>query len=196
MDLAHSETKTNLMRAFAGESMARNRYTFAAAVARQQKMHVIDAVFTYTANQEKEHAEIFYGFLNEFNGETNSFDGGFPVNTSTDLLSLLRAAEHNEFEEFDDVYKEFSQVAKEEGFAQISATFDLIAKIERTHSERFKTLAELLESDKLFSSDTEENWLCLNCGHIHSGKNAPQICPVCQHEKGFFIRVEDSPFSF
>ena len=76
-------------------------------------MHVLDAVFTYTANQEKEHAEIFYGFLKEFNGENNSFDGGFPVNTTTDLLSLLRAAEHNEYEEYDDVYKEFSQVAKE-----------------------------------------------------------------------------------
>ena len=195
MDLAHSETKINLMRAFAGESMARNRYTFAAAIAREQKMHVIDAVFTYTANQEKEHAEIFYGFLKEFNGETNSFDGGFPVNTTTDVLSLLRAAEHNEYEEFDDVYKEFSQVAKDEGFTKISATFDLIAKIERTHSERFKTLAELLENGKLFSSDTEESWICLNCGHIHSGKNAPQMCPVCEHEKGFFIRVNASPFS-
>lgn len=195
MDLAHSETKINLMRAFAGESMARNRYTFAAAIAREQKLHVLDAVFTYTANQEKEHAEIFYGFLKEFNGETNSFDGGFPVNTTTDVLSLLRAAEHNEYEEYDDVYKEFSQVAKEEGFTKISATFDLIAKIERTHSERFKTFAELLEGGKLFSSDTEESWICLNCGHIHSGKNAPQMCPVCEHEQGFFIRVSASPFS-
>lgn len=195
MDLAHSETKINLMRAFAGESMARNRYTFAAAIAREQKMHVIDEVFTYTANQEKEHAEIFYGFLKEFNGETNSFDGGFPVNTTTDILSLLRAAEHNEYEEFDDVYKEFAQVAKDEGFAQISATFDLIAKIERTHSERFKAFAELLENGKLFSCDNDCNWICLNCGHIHSGKNAPEICPVCQHEKGFFMRVEASPFS-
>lgn len=195
MDLAHSETKINLMRAFAGESMARNRYTFAASIAREQKMHVIDSAFTYTANQEKEHAEIFYGFLKEFNGENNSFDGGFPVNTTTDILSLLRAAEHNEYEEFDDVYKEFSQVAKEEGFTKISTTFDLIAKIERTHSERFKTFAELLENGKLFSSENDENWICLNCGHIHSGKNAPQICPVCEHERGFFIRVAASPFS-
>ena len=195
MDLAHSETKINLMRAFAGESMARNRYTFAAAIAREQKLHVLDSVFTYTANQEKEHAEIFYGFLKEFNGETNSFDGGFPVNTSTDLLSLLRAAEHNEYEEYDDVYKEFSQVAKEEGFTKISTAFDLIAKIERTHSERFKTFAELLESGKLFSSDSEETWICLNCGHIHSGNNAPKMCPVCEHEQGFFIRLSASPFS-
>ena len=195
MDLAHSETKINLMRAFAGESMARNRYTFAAAIAREQKLHVIDEVFTYTANQEKEHAEIFYGFLKEFNGESNSFAGGFPVNTTTDVLALLRAAEHNEYEEFDDVYKEFAQVAKDEGFVKISATFDLIAKIERTHSERFKTFAELLENGKLFSCDSECNWICLNCGHIHSGKNAPEMCPVCEHEKGFFMRVEASPFS-
>lgn len=195
MDLAHSETKINLMRAFAGESMARNRYTFAAAIAREQKLHVLDEVFTYTANQEKEHAEIFYGFLKEFNGENNSFDGGFPVNTSTDMLSLLRAAEHNEFEEYDDVYREFGQVAKEEGFAAISATFELIAKVEKFHSERFKSFAELLESGKLFSSDKEREWICLNCGHIHSGKSAPDICPVCQHEKGYFIRLEASPFA-
>ncbi len=195
MDLAHSETKINLMRAFAGESMARNRYTFAASVAREQKLRVLEDAFTYTANQEKEHAEVFYGFLKEFNDESNSFDGGFPVNTGTDMLYLLRAAEHNEFEEYDDVYKEFAQVAKEEGFSSISATFDLIAKVEKFHSERFKNFADLLESGKLFASDNECEWICLNCGHIHSGKSAPQLCPVCQHEKGSFIRVEASPFA-
>lgn len=194
-EFSSSETKLNLMRAFAGESQARNRYTFAAAQARAQKLHVVDAVFTFTANQEKEHAEIFYQFLQEANGETIHIDGGYPVNLSKAAAELLRAAEHNEFEEYDPVYRAFSEKAKEEGFAKIGQAFSLIADIEKTHGERFAMLAEQLEQNKLFVSDVVCRWMCLNCGYIHEGLEAPKVCPVCSHDQGFFIRLELAPFS-
>lgn len=189
-----SQTKENLMRAFAGESQARNRYTFAASEAKMQKLHVIEAVFTFTANQEKEHAEIFYKLLSEFSGENITVDGSYPVDISNDLADLLSMAQHNEYEEHDDVYKHFAQTAKEEGFQQIANTFEQIAKIEKTHGNRFGELATLLREQKLFVSDTEVTWVCLNCGHIQTSKSAPKICPVCQHDQGYFIRLKLAPY--
>lgn len=195
VNFKESETKKNLMRAFAGESMARNRYTFAAAEAREQGLHVIDAVFTFTANQEKEHGEIFYNFLTELNGEKVDIDGSFPVNITSSVTELLEQARGNEFEEFDTVYKDFAAKAKEEGFAKVAAVFNMIAEIEKTHGNRFGMLYEMLKTDKLFVSDAECGWMCLNCGHIHNGTSAPEKCPVCEHEKGFFIRLELAPFT-
>ena len=112
VDFKNSETKDNLMRAFAGESQARNRYTFAASQAKKEKLHVIEAVFTYTANQEKEHAEIFYKHLKELAGETIHVDGGYPVDITEDISKLLRMAQHNEYEEHDPIYKSFGETAK------------------------------------------------------------------------------------
>lgn len=175
--------------------MARNRYTFAAAEARKQGLHVIDAVFTFTANQEKEHGEIFYNFLTELNGEKVDIDGSFPVNITSSVTELLEQARGNEFEEFDTVYKDFAAKAKEEGFAKVSAVFNMIAEIEKTHGNRFGMLYEMLKTDKLFVSDAECGWMCLNCGHIHNGTSVPEKCPVCEHEKGFFIRLELAPFT-
>jgi rubrerythrin len=195
VNFKESETKKNLMRAFAGESMARNRYTFAAAEARKQNLHVIDAVFTFTANQEKEHGEIFYNFLTELNGEKVDIDGSFPVNITSSVTELLEQARENEFEEFDTVYKDFAAKAKEEGFARVAAAFNMISEIEKTHGNRFGMLYEMLKTDKLFVSDVECGWMCLNCGHIHNGTSVPEKCPVCEHEKGFFIRLELAPFT-
>ena len=195
VNFKESETKKNLMRAFAGESMARNRYTFAAAEARKQNLHVIDAVFTFTANQEKEHGEIFYNFLTELNGEKVDIDGSFPVNITSSVTELLEQARENEFEEFDTVYKDFAAKAKEEGFAKVAAAFNMISEIEKTHGNRFGMLYEMLKTDKLFVSDVECGWMCLNCGHIHNGTSVPEKCPVCEHEKGFFIRLELAPFT-
>ena len=144
-DFKNSETAKNLMRAFAGESQARNRYTFAAGLARAQKMPVVEAVFLYTANQEKEHAEIFYKYLESLDKETICVDGGYPVDLEQNTLAQLRAAAHNEYEEHDVVYKAFGDKAEEEGFAQIAASFRMIAQIEKTHGERFQYLAGLLE---------------------------------------------------
>lgn len=190
-----SETRLNLMRAFAGESQARNRYTFAAEQAQNQKLHVLQAVFTYTANQEKEHAEIFYQHLTELAKETLHIDGGYPVDITNNTAELLRMAQHNEFEEADDVYPAFAEKAKEEGFAKIAQDFLNIAKIEKTHGERFARFAEWMEENKLFVSDAKSGWVCLNCGHIHEGAEAPKNCPVCNHDQGFFIRLTLAPFS-
>lgn len=190
-----SETKLNLMRAFAGESQARNRYTFAAQQAKEQKLHVVEAVFTFTADQEKEHAQVFYNHLKEMAGETIQIDGGFPVDISQSVLELLRFAQHNEYEEHDPVYQTFGDKAMEEGFPKIAASFHQIAKIEKVHGDRFGRLADLIEQNKLFISDVECAWMCLNCGHIFTGKEAPQKCPVCEHDRGFFIRLELAPYT-
>ena len=194
IDFKVSKTRVNLMRAFAGESQARNRYTFAAAQAKKNNLHVIEALFTYTANQEKEHAEIFYKHLKELAGETIHIDGGYPVDISQDMAKLLRMAQHNEYEEHDDVYKNFAEKAKEEGFPQIAASFAMIAEIEKAHGDRFGRMADLLESGKLFSSDGKTRWICMNCGYIYEGETVPEKCPVCDHDKGYFIRLEQSPY--
>ena len=190
-----SETKLNLMRAFAGESQARNRYTFAAQQAKEQKLHVVEAVFTFTADQEKEHAQVFYNHLKEMAWETIQIDGGYPVDISQSVLELLRFAQHNEYEEHDPVYQAFGDKAMEEGFPKIAASFHQIAKIEKVHGDRFGRLADLIEQNKLFISDVECAWMCLNCGHIFTGKEAPQKCPVCEHDRGFFIRLELAPYT-
>ena len=195
MEFKNSETKDNLMRAFAGESQARNRYTFAAAQAKQQKMHVIEAVFTFTANQEKEHAEIFYNHLKELAGENIHIDGSYPVDIHESVLQVLRAAQHNEYEEFDPVYKAFGDKALEEGFPKVAASFHHIANIEKVHGDRFGELADLLEQNKLFINDVECKWMCLNCGFVYESTKAPEKCPVCNHDKGFFIRLELAPYS-
>ena len=193
-DFKNSETAKNLMRAFAGESQARNRYTFAAGLARAQKMPVVEAVFLYTANQEKEHAEIFYKYLEPLDKETICVDGGYPVDLEQNTLAQLRAAMHNEFEEHDQVYKNFGDIAEREGFTAVANSFRMIAQIEQTHGERFKYLADLLEEGKLYRSDVSTGWICLNCGHIHYGTEAPQKCPVCSHDQGWFIRAELAPW--
>jgi rubrerythrin len=195
MDLQNSQTKDNLMRAFAGESQARNRYTFAASQAKQQHQHVIEAVFQFTANQEKEHAEVFYHFLKDVAGENIQIEAGYPVDINEDLVQLLKSAQHNEYEEYDPVYKKFGDIAKEEGFSKIASAFHMIAGVEKTHGDRFARFAELLEEKKLYVSDVEIGWMCLNCGYVHWGKEAPKLCPACQHDQGYFIRISMAPFT-
>lgn len=190
-----SETKVNLMRAFAGESQARNRYYFAAEEAKKQKYEVLEKVFIFTAEQEKAHAEVFYNHLKELNGETIEIDGGYPVNVTNSLIELLKSAVHNETEEYADVYKRFGEKAQEEGFANIAFSFFKIGEIEKMHAQRFQTLLEQLEQNKLFVCDAECKWMCLNCGHIIEGKSVPEKCPVCSHDKGFFIRLTLAPYS-
>ena len=194
-EFQNSQTMINLMRAFAGESQARNRYTFAADLAKQQKLPVLQAVFLYTAGQEKEHAEIFYDFLQDLNGTTIEIDGGYPVDLDKHTLEHLKKAAHNEREEHDVVYKAFGDIAEQEGFFQIAQAFRMIAKIEKTHGERFEQFGKLMEEGKLFTSDVETGWVCLNCGHVHYGTAAPAQCPVCSHEQGYFIRMNLAPWT-
>ena len=195
MDFKNSETKKNLMRAFAGESQARNRYAFAAEQAKEQKMHVIEAVFKFTANQEQEHAEIFYHHLKELAGEHVQIDGSYPVDIYESVLEVLKAAKNNEFEEYETVYQSFGDQAMEEGYPKVAASFHRIAEIEKVHGDRFAELAEQLEQNKLFISDVECKWMCLNCGFVFEGKEVPPQCPVCQHDRGYFIRLEFAPYT-
>ena len=195
MNLTESKTLTNLMRAFAGESQARNRYTFAAAAAKQQKLYAVGEVFLYTAGQEKEHAEIFYNHMKAVSGSTVHIDGGYPVTVTNDVLRLLRDAQHNEYEEFDPVYPSFGEAARAEGFPEAAASFEQIARIELTHGNRFGRLADLLENGKLFVSDVKCGWMCLNCGYVLESLEAPRQCPVCSHDQGWFIRLEMAPYS-
>lgn len=195
MEFRNSETKDNLMRAFAGESQARNRYTIAAGQARNEKLYVVEAVFRFTAEQEKEHAEVFYNYLNELAGENIAIDGAYPVDIAKDVAALLRMAQHNEYEEHDDVYQNFAKKAKEEGFDTIADTFTQIAEIEKIHGNRFGQFAKWLEDGQLFVSDVETAWMCLECGHIYHGTKVPPACPVCHNDRGYFIRLELAPYT-
>ncbi len=190
MDFQTSETKKNLLRAFAGESQARNRYTFAASQARKQNLYVIEAVFNFTAGQEKEHAEVFYNQLASAAGENIQIDGAYPIDINDSIIALLESAHYNEYEEYDDVYKSFAKTAEDEGFTEISALFRNIAEIEKTHGDRFNRFAQLLKEDKLFVSDIKTKWMCLNCGFVFEGTSVPPACPVCRHDRGYFIRLE------
>lgn len=192
--VAESRTKENLMKAFAGESQARNRYTFAADKARQAGYAVLEQIFRLTADQEKEHAEIFYNHLKELNGENLEITGTFPVEVYDDINQLLRAAQHNEYEEHEKVYEEFEKVAREEGFEQIAGSFYMIKNIEKTHGDRFGKFADMLEQDQLFRAAERTHWMCLNCGFIYEGIELPEKCPTCQHDKGYFVPLALAPY--
>ncbi|HKM33332.1 MAG TPA: rubrerythrin family protein [Lachnospiraceae bacterium] len=195
VDFKDSVTKENLMRAFAGESQARNRYTIAASEAKKQGLHVIEAIFKFTADQEKEHAEIFYNHLSSLASQNIHIDGAYPIDISQDVAKLLRFAQRNEYEEHDDVYKNFGDKAKEEGFQGVAASFQMIAEIEKSHGNRFGMFADMLEQNQLFVSNIETSWMCLNCGYIYKGTSVPDACPVCHHDKGYFIRLELAPYT-
>lgn len=195
MELKNSVTKENLLRAFAGESQARNRYTFAASTCRTNKLQVLEAVFTYTAGQEKEHAEVFYNHLKKAGCESVTIaEAAYPVDLADEPLKLLELARDHEMDEFQDIYPAFADKAQEEGFAEIARHFRQIAGIEKVHAERFERFAKFMRENKLFVSDVETGWMCLNCGHIFTGTKAPNKCPVCDHDQGYFIRLELSPY--
>ncbi len=195
VSLQESETLKNLMRAFAGESQARNRYTFAAKLCHKQQLPVLEAVFTFTAGQELAHAQVFLNHMAPCDGQNITIDAAYPADVSNDVAQLLRQAAHHEQEEHASIYPAFAEIARQEGFGAVAGSFQQIAAIEAVHRQRFTQLSDLLESGKLFVSDSDCGWMCLNCGHIFSGKEAPKVCPVCQHAQGYFIRLELAPYS-
>ncbi len=194
IDFEKSETHVNLLRAFAGESQARNRYTFAASMAKKKNLQVIEGVFTFTANQERAHAKVFYNYLSSLSGANIKIDGTYPIDIYPDMLSHLRAAQHNEYQEWEHDYAAFAKIAYEEGFPEIGKTFEMIADVEKTHGDRFGRYADLLENDGLFHEDGETKWMCLNCGQIINATMAPAVCPICKHPQGFFVRLGQAPF--
>lgn len=171
MDLKGSRTEANLMAAFAGESQARNKYTYYASKAKEDGYEQIGAIFTETANNEKEHAEIWFKLLH--NG------------MQTTDINLQDAADGEHFE-WSEMYKQFAEEAKSEGFDQIAALFSKVADIEKHHEERFLTLLSNIKNQTVFKKDTSVKWICSNCGHIHEGTDAPGVCPVCSHAQSYF----------
>ena len=174
MELKGSKTEQNLMTAFAGESQARNKYTYFASKAKKEGYEQIAALFLETADNEKEHAKIWFKLLN-----------GGDIPTTTDNL---KAAAEGENYEWTDMYSEFAKVAKEEGFNHIAYLFEGVAKIEKEHEERYKKLLSNINDELVFSSEGETIWICRNCGHIHIGKKAPNVCPICNHPQSYFER--------
>lgn len=173
MELKGSRTEANLMTAFAGESQARNKYTYYASKAKKDGYVQIAQIFEETANNEKEHAKIWFKLLH---------DGGVPS-----TVENLKDAAAGENYEWTEMYAEFAKVAKEEGFDHIASLFEMVAKIEKDHEERYKKLLENIEGGLVFSRDGDMMWICSNCGHVHIGKTAPEICPVCAHPKAYFM---------
>ncbi len=176
MELKGSRTEQNLMAAFAGESQARNKYTYFASKAKKEGYNHIAELFEETANNEKEHAKIWFKLL----------DG---IGTTAENL---KAAAEGENYEWTDMYAEFAKVAKEEGFDHIAFLFESVAAIEKEHEERYLKLLANVENELVFSKDGDAIWKCMNCGHIVIGKKAPEVCPVCAHPKAYFcIKAEN-----
>lgn len=194
MELNQSKTLQNLMRAFSGETQAWARYTFAAQDARAQGFPVLERLFRYTADQEKEHAEILWGLLKTGTVPEVPSPGDYPVDLQGDALSLLRASVKHEQAEAAEIYPAFAETAEREGFTDIALRFRQLAAIERLHGDRFQRFARALEQGDLLHSDAPVQWICLNCGHVVTGTEPPVSCPVCAHEQGYFVRLELSPF--
>ena len=178
MELKGSKTEQNLLSAFAGESQARNKYTFFASQAKKDGYEQIAAIFQETADNEKEHAKLWFKLLN----------GGAIGSTEENL----KAAAAGENYEWTDMYAEFAKTAKEEGFARIAYLFEEVGKIEKEHEERYLKLLENVKEGKVFEAGEVKIWKCRNCGHIVVGTSAPEVCPVCNHPKAFFeIKAEN-----
>ena len=176
MELKGTKTEKNLMTAFAGESQARNKYTYFASVAKKEGYEQIAAIFEATANNEKEHAKMWFKALGELG----------------DTAKNLAAAAAGENYEWTDMYVQFAKEAEEEGFKALAAQFKMVGEIEKHHEERYKALLNNIEMQKVFEKSEETMWECRNCGHLVIGKKAPQICPVCAHPQSFFeVRKEN-----
>ena len=174
MELKGTKTEQNLMQAFAGESQARNKYTYYASKAKKEGYEQIAAIFEETAGNEKEHAKIWFKLLN----------GGDIKST----IDNLEDAANGENYEWTDMYDKFAKDAKEEGFEHIAFLFESVGKIEKEHEERYLKLLNSVKEEKVFNSDVPTMWICRNCGHIHFGDSAPEVCPVCSHPQSYFER--------
>jgi len=178
MDLKGSRTEANLMAAFAGESQARNKYTYYASKAKKEGYEQIAALFTETAENEKEHAKIWFKMLHE---------GDVP-----DTVTNLNDAADGENYEWTDMYATFANIAREEGFGRIAVLFEAVGAVEKEHEERYRKLLANIESGEVFKKSEQKEWKCRNCGHIHSGAEAPGRCPVCDHPQAYFEILDEN----
>jgi rubrerythrin len=183
MDFVGSQTEKNLLAAFAGESQARNRYTFFASVAKKEGYEQIAAIFDETAANEKEHAELFFKHLK---GGMVEFTAAYPAGVIASTADNLKAAAEGEKFEWGTLYPGFSEVAEKEGFKDVAVTFRMIAKVEVSHERRYNKLLANVQMGKVFKKDTPTKWKCRNCGLVIEGTTAPDKCPTCAHPKAYF----------
>ncbi|GAB6099696.1 rubrerythrin family protein [Halanaerocella petrolearia] len=188
-ELKGTKTEENLLKAFAGESQARNRYTYFASQARKEGYRQIEAIFLETARNEKEHAKRFFKFLEGGNVEITA---EYPAGVIGTTEENLKAAAAGENEEHTELYPKFAQVAKEEGFPKIAEVFRRIAMVEEEHEERYLALLTNLQEGKIFKKEEEVRWKCDNCGYVHTGEVAPEKCPACAHPQDYFELKEEN----
>ncbi|MCI4398451.1 MAG: rubrerythrin family protein [Acidobacteria bacterium] len=191
MEFKDSRTAKNLLKAFAGESQARNRYTFAAAIARKEGMEHVAAIFEETAANEKEHAEQFFKHLAPLAGTALEIQASYPA-VAGDTAAQLRAAVAGENEEWTMLYPEFAKIAREEGFDAAAKTFEWVAKVEKEHEARYKKLLDHVVNGTVFKRGDKIYWRCMVCGYIHEGTAAPKVCPVCQYPQAYFEPVAEN----
>jgi rubrerythrin len=187
--LKGSQTEKNLLAAFAGESQARNRYTYFASQAKKEGYEQIAALFLDTADNEKEHAKVFFGHLE---GGDVEIVATYPAGVVGDTAANLEAAADGERAEWTAIYQDFAATAKKEGFPKVAASFTEIAEVEAGHEARYRKLLEDVRSGHVFSSDVPEKWRCRNCGYIHEGKSAPKTCPACKHPQAYYERAAEN----
>jgi len=178
MELKGSKTEKNLMAAFAGESQARNKYTYYSSKAKKDGYEQIAALFEETANNEKEHAKIWFKLLHN--------------NDVPDTMTNLLDAASGENYEWTEMYKNFAADAKSEGFDHIAYLFESVAKIEKHHEDRYRALLENIKNESVFKRADQEMWICRNCGYVHFGASAPEVCPVCTHPKSYFELLKEN----
>ena len=178
-----TQTEKNLLTAFAGESQARNRYTFFASTARKAGYEQIANIFTETAGNEKEHAEVFFKYLE---GGDVEITAAYPAGIIGDTKKNLEAAANGEKLEWSEIYPNFEKTAKEEGFAQIATSFKEIAEVEEFHEGRYRKLAKNVDVSEVFKKKASVKWHCTNCGYIHEGTEAPKVCPACEHAQAYY----------
>jgi len=184
-----TKTEKNLLKAFAGESQARMRYDYYSKQAKKEGLIQISNIFAETALNEKEHAKRFFKFLE---GDPVEITATYPAGKIGTTLENLKASAKGENEEWSELYPKFAEIAQEEEFYEIAKTFQAIALVEKAHEKRYKKLFENLESGKVFKSENKIIWKCLNCGYLHEGENAPEMCPACSHPQAYFQIKENN----
>jgi rubrerythrin len=189
MNLKGSKTEKNLLKAFAGESQARNRYTYFASTAKKEGYEQINGIFLETAENEKEHAKVFFKHLEGGMVEINAM---YPAGKIGDTAENLLAAAEGEKEEWGKLYPDFQKVAREEGFENIANSFKEIAEVEEQHEKRYRKLLENVKKGSVFKKDKVVRWKCRNCGYVHEGTEAPKVCPACKHPQAYYELKEDN----
>jgi len=189
MELKGSETEKNLLKAFAGESQARNRYTYFASVAKKEGYEQISTIFLETADNEKEHAKVFFKHLK---GGEVEITASYPAGKISTTAENLLAAADGEKMEWETLYPDFEKIARKEGFKEVADSFKEISEVEEQHEKRYRKLLENIKSKTVFKKEKTVKWICKNCGYVHEGKEAPLICPACKHPQSYYEILKEN----